>query len=157
MEMPQKLGPNKVHWAFSLAISTVGNLMATLYRLLALSLLTFLLASLYACKQTDKAIDDTVTLAKQGMKSLNDIAPSPDEATTAASEEFKKLSVFEYKIVTVDRDTGESGTKKLESLLNRLGAERWDCSPLSINGMDLELICKRRQESFLRYIPRMFP
>ena len=157
MEMLQKLGPTKVHWAFLLVISIIGDLMAALYRLLALALLIFLLAGLYACDHTDKAINDTVTLAKQGMKSLNEIAPSTDDATNAASEEFKKLSVFEYKIVKLDRNAGESGTKSLELLLNRLGAERWDCSPLSINELDLELICKRRQESFLRYIPRMFP
>lgn len=56
---------------------------------------------------------------------------------------------WEYKVVDVPGASGE----KLESRLNQLGAERWDCISVEPLSGRTRLVLKRTQKSYLRRLP----
>jgi hypothetical protein len=65
--------------------------------------------------------------------------------TKDAPEELKKLRQYEYKVITL---TQFESDEELELQLNKLGNDGWDCFNL-----DKRLICKRRPETMLRFVP----
>ena len=80
------------------------------------------------------------------------------ETTKEAMTEISKLQQYEYKILTVPADTTPVA---LQSSLNELGRERWDCfhvekrlNPAEPAKSELAMFCKRRPETPLRFIPR---
>jgi len=68
-----------------------------------------------------------------------------------AKKEFKKLSQFEYQVLSVKK---EIPTEELEGRLAVYGANGFDCSPPVVRAEDMITVCKRRPESYLRYIPQ---
>lgn len=96
-------------------------------------------------------------------KDLNETLSSTIESLTKNPsqpiDEIKKLSQLEYKTLILPLETSASD---IDSKLNELGQERWDCStgfarPRSNpNTPELILICKRTPETVLRFIPKGF-
>ena len=80
-------------------------------------------------------------------------APASEKAEKLAKEELRKLHNFEYKVerVAVTAEPGE-----MQIVLQELGKDRWECFHVERRNDDLLLFCKRRPESYLRYIPRVF-
>ena len=79
-----------------------------------------------------------------------------DSKETLPAQEIKKLQQFEYKVVELPIETNSTG---IESSLNTLGRERWDCSYLKqsqTSSESLRFLCKRRPFTPLRFIPRTF-
>lgn len=81
------------------------------------------------------------------------LQPKAEAVTTYAGSELEKLFSFEYKVVDL---THEQSAVEIESSLNALGRERWDCFSVQPRDFGLRLTCKRAPKTVLKYIPRMF-
>jgi hypothetical protein len=136
-----------------------ANSIARLLRL-AVLLLLFPLAS---CDQVDNETVDK--LASDLQKTLDDVKRGVDQLTphvesaasnagTTTSEEFRKLFIFEYKVMEIKHSVS---VPELEATLNVLGRERWECYTVQSTSDGLRLFLKRRPESYFRYVPRIFP
>lgn len=125
----------------------------------SVAVLTGMLVFIAALAGCDKATDtkelqrQVGDLTKVLTDYVGDAAPTKEALT-----ELKKLQQFEYKIISVPADTTPTA---LESSLNELGRERWECfhvekrlNPADPAKSEIALFCKRRPETPLRFIPR---
>jgi len=109
-----------------------------------------------ACGGDRSSSKDTL---KQVSSQVDELTRSIGDFVTRSEvpEEFKKLQQFEYKIVSLP--AAISGID-LETELNKLGKERWDCfhfeKRLSGEISELEAFCKRRPDTPLKYVPKTF-
>ena len=95
-------------------------------------------------KESAESFDKLFSKTLEQVGNLN-----PDDA----SKEFKKLSQFEYRVISFKK---EIAIAELEIQLRAFGANGFDCADPIQRLEDLILICKRRPESLLRYIPQTF-
>jgi len=68
-----------------------------------------------------------------------------------AKQEFKKLNQFEYKVSSFKKDIS---VLELEGSLSLYGAKGYDCSGPLLRAEDILIVCKKRPESLLRYVPQ---
>jgi len=105
--------------------------------------------SLAACesKQVKESLDSIGDQLKR-------LEPAKESVETATKAEVEKLWIHEYKVeeipVTMD-------STQIEEQLMTLGKDRWDCFHLEKKEEVLQIFCKRRPQSYLRYIPRWLP
>ena len=116
--------------------------------------------SLLSCdgSRPDPRMED---LKKDINKSLQDVrrffsdhTPSTNEVTQKTSTELNKLFAFEYRVIEIPADMPPI---EVEKRLNGAGQERWECFNSCKSEGHVRFYCKRRPESYLRYIPRFFP
>ncbi len=140
--------PTLIH-RFKFSTKTTGNL-ANLLLLLPIFMLQV------ACdrvtdetiQQVSEGVTQTVNSAKEGIESLK------PHIQTRTSEEFEKLFIFEYKVKELPI---AATSASIEAELTLLGSDRWECYAVQTFDDHLRLFLKRRPESYLRYIPRVFP
>ncbi len=70
-----------------------------------------------------------------------------------AKKEFKKLNQWEYQVLSFKK---EILATELEGKLMVYGTQGYDCGTPLIRGEELIIVCKRRPESLLRYVPQGF-
>lgn len=80
-------------------------------------------------------------------------APSTDEVSEVATAEWNKLFGIEYK---VEHFAAGAAVKDIETVLQGLGKDRWDCFQLERRGDELLAFCKRIPQSYLRYLSKAF-
>lgn len=97
--------------------------------------------------------DELSAALEKASRKVSEIAPSGEQVKQSATGEVEKLYIFEYKVAefSLDATAGE-----IESELNSLGKERWECFASERTEKNLRVMCKRRPKTYLRYIPRMF-
>lgn len=95
-------------------------------------------------------LEDSLADVKDAVK---DLAPVKERVQSGTLEELEKLHKLEYRIVEVPFDTA---SKDIESLLSKLGDDRWDCFHVERRDDNYLVMCKRFPKSYLRYIPRVF-
>lgn len=105
-------------------------------------------------KTVNQIKDESSKTVEELKRILTDLAPSQDQIHSLTTEEVKKLSVFEYRVYELAKDPA---TIDLEAALESAGRERWECFGILPGEKSLRLLCKRRPETYLRYIPRVFP
>ena len=88
-------------------------------------------------------------------KRLNDnVSPLADDLQQKAMQEYEKLSIIEYKVLEADRGMTAA---QLQDKLGELGRERWECFAVEPGEKQLRFFCKRRPQSYLRYMGRFAP
>lgn len=122
-------------------------------------ILTLSLLFLLSCQETaEKNMQDLGRHVKQlrdkAGEKIDQLSSSKEQVSEMTSEEFEKLSIFEYKIEELPL---KSETAEIEQLLSNLGKQRWECFDVLQTEKTLRIFCKRRPETYLRYIPRIFP
>ena len=85
---------------------------------------------------------------------VTEISPSKEEIKSLTTDELNKLSAFEYHVAEIKRDLS---IEELEKELSALGLERWECFEIEQLEKSYRIFCRRRPQTYLRYIPRMFP
>jgi hypothetical protein len=133
---------------------------AILLRMKNLPALMLLVTALSACnsdvdtqrlEQLSKDLKDTLSSTKDKVVELS---PSTGDIKNLTTDEFKKLATFEYKVTEVPR---VASALELEAQLALLGADRWECFQIDPAETHYRIFCRRRPETYLRYLPRMFP
>lgn len=89
-------------------------------------------------------IDAMIAKGDQTIEAMKN--SSPEDALS----ELKKLRQWEYRVVKLPLSLPAN---EQEGALNSLGAEGWECFDPYTVGTDLRLLCKRRPETPLRYVP----
>ena len=84
---------------------------------------------------------------------IDDIKPHKEELEKKTTEEISKLSTFEYKVAEFKSNITN---EELQTKLEELGQERWDCFHVERQTFTLTFFCKRRPKTYLRYIPKLF-
>ncbi len=74
----------------------------------------------------------------------------PDRIPDWVKEDLENVGDWEYRVVEAPRG-------KLESTLNELGAERWECFSVEPHGKKTQLTFKRRKRSRLRELKDLSP
>lgn len=87
-------------------------------------------------------------------KAVDAIGPLKERVTESATEEYSKLYAMEYHVVQIP--LSESPTA-MEMELGRLGRDRWDCFHVIESEDHLRLVCKRRPDTWLRYVEKLSP
>lgn len=100
-----------------------------------------------------EVLEDFKASLKDAKRSVEDNTPDTKKIKTGTAEEVEKLFSFEYK---VEEYPNKAGAKDLQSKLEALGQERWECFYIQEVGTKLRVYCKRRPKTYLQYIPRMF-
>ncbi|MEZ4753643.1 MAG: hypothetical protein R3A13_04955 [Bdellovibrionota bacterium] len=108
------------------------------------------------CGGCDQNSDQTLDEIKGGLekgietarKSIESLSPDKSDTTAAAVDELEKLFRFEYKTFRISRAEGSAG---IERELQELGLERWECFQVIDMIQEVEVYCKRRPKSYLRY------
>lgn len=113
-----------------------------------------LLLLISGCNTAEKSYDSMSKSLEDLKKGLSEVADDPSKSL----DEFYKLRQIEYKVVDLSLDI-PSG--ELESRLNELGKESWDCHALplkpqvlALTQSDMRLLCKRNTRTPLRYLVR---
>jgi len=83
-----------------------------------------------------------------------ELSPSSRDIQSLTTDEFKKLSAFEYKVSELPRS---ASAIELEAELSVLGVDRWECFQIDQTETHYRVFCRRRPATYLRYVPRMFP
>jgi hypothetical protein len=116
--------------------------------------LVLLLASLsLACKEGGQA--DTGSIIAELKKSMEEMKRSvtDSELDSMAADEVEKLFTFEYTVKDVPPT---EDAISLNSILEEMGRERWNCFHIEEKKEYIRLYCKRRPKTYLRYVPRFF-
>ena len=121
-------------------------------------LLIILAVGLWGCDTSSpdvrKLTDEFSRTVDDARKRLSDLTPSKDDIRSLTTDELAKLAVFEYKVIDIKKDTS---TQDMQEVLAALGQERWECFDTQDYRESLRFFCKRRPQTYLRYVPRMFP
>ena len=112
-----------------------------------------LISLLAAC---DQSSTQTIEELKGGLeksiesaqRTLESLGSDKKSTTGKAVDEVEKLFRFEYQVFKIDRS---SGTEEMQNRLSQLGEKRWDCFHIENLGTEVEVYCKRRPKSYLRY------
>lgn len=104
--------------------------------------------------QIEELSKDLEQVLKDTKSRVSELSPSSDDLKNMTTDEFSKLHAFEYKIAEFPRDKSAG---ELEDELTALGKERWECFEVEALEKQYRLFCRRRPETYLRYLPRMFP
>ena len=113
-------------------------------------LLLLILTSISCNKEQEKITKDFNETLTSTIESLTKHPSQP-------IDKIKKLSQLEYRTLVFPLETSAND---IDSKLNELGQERWDCGtgfarPRSNpNAPELVLICKRTPETVLRFVPK---
>ena len=92
-----------------------------------------------------KLYDDTVEASDKALDKVSSVN------SEEAKKEFRKLGQFEYQVLSFKKDIPAA---ELEGRLGVYGLQGFDCQSPLIRNEELIVLCKRRPESFLRYIPQ---
>lgn len=94
---------------------------------------------------------DTIRAAKDSWDALG---PEQEKAAALAKEELDKLFRIEYKIVDFEISVSR---ELMETELQSLGHDRWDCAPFPGSEKQIRFVCKRLPQSYLRLLLRARP
>lgn len=98
-------------------------------------------------RELKQVVDDTTT-------HVSDISPSAEDVKNLTNDEINKLFAFEYRVESLKKDLPAD---QLEAALSKLGQERWECFDVEAHADVYQIFCRRRPQTYLRYIPRFFP
>ena len=118
----------------------------------------FLIFLLSACEpENQPSIDSiaeelrsTLSKAKEAVKGLE---PVGSDVQNSAKEEVAKLFVFEYRVLNFSKSTP---TSEIELEMNKMGKEMWECFDVVPMKDSVQIFCKRRPKTPLRFIPKVF-
>jgi hypothetical protein len=100
-----------------------------------------------ASESIDNLVSKTLKVSDAALEQVGSLNPED------AKDEFKKLNQYEYKVASFKKDIS---VHELEGSLSVYGSKGYDCSGPIARAEEIILICKRRPESLLRYIPQSF-
>ena len=112
-----------------------------------------LISLLAACDQgSEQTLEELKGGFEKGIesaqKTLESLGSDKKSTTGKAVDEVEKLFRFEYQVFRINR---ELGTNEIQKRLSELGEKRWDCFHIENLGQEIEVYCKRRPKSYLRY------
>lgn len=105
-------------------------------------------------RQLEETLQGIQRTLSEGMDHVTKAAPSREDVESIAGDELAKLSSIEYHVIDLDRDMSAS---QMDAVLVKLGAERWECFSITQIDDKIRIFCKRRPESYLRYVQRFLP
>lgn len=103
--------------------------------------------------QDSGLFDHMQGLLDSASKRVDEVTPSKQRVKELTTDELQKLHTWEYQVLELPAKTE---SPELEARLNQLGKEMWECAALDKSEKSLRLMCKRRPQTYLRYIPRVF-
>ena len=71
------------------------------------------------------------------------------DAQSWVTEDFKNINAWEYKV----KELGGSDGAAAESLLNKMGVDRWECFQIQPKGRGMLMFFKKRKQSYLKSLP----
>lgn len=108
--------------------------------------------------QALEALDELTSTLSSALNQTTDrvreMSPSADELKGMTTDEVNKLFAFEYRVQELPVTSTAS---EIERAIAALGDERWECFDVESRKETLLIFCKRRPQTYLRYIPRVFP
>gem|GEM_PF-3014378 len=100
--------------------------------------------------QAEKQIDEVTQKAKDKIEQLSRKAkPLQNDVRQLTDEQIAKLWAVQYKTV----ELSASDAAEIDSVLNKYGADRWDCYHVERTGETWYFFFKRRKKSALRSLP----
>ena len=93
----------------------------------------------------DRLINKTLEVSDTALEQVSNLSPED------AKKEFKKLSQIEYKVLSLKK---EISAAEFEGVLSVYGQKGYDCAAPLIRAEDMMILCKRRPDTYLRYIPQ---
>ncbi len=134
------------------------SIKSKIVRLLSVILITAVSTILSGCQSDTPEVsqlkDEVHKLVERTSDALNQLAPKKDALVGKANDEVDKLFAFEYIVHDLPI---KASSDELSTTLNDLGKERWECFSVVDNIDGKQLLCKRRPQSYLRYVPRVIP
>lgn len=108
--------------------------------------------------QALEALDELTSTLSSALNKTTDrvreLSPRADELKGMTTDEVNKLFAFEYRVQELPVTSTAS---EIEQAIAALGNERWECFDVESRKETLLIFCKRRPQTYLRYIPRVFP
>lgn len=98
--------------------------------------------------------DEVHQTLRKAEEKIGELGRGSGSVQKLAGDEVEKLFIFEYELVSVPIDSSKA---VLESTLQEMGKERWDCFHTERLKKELVFFCKRRPKTYLRYIPSLLP
>lgn len=97
----------------------------------------------------DQGYDSTLEIEESVSKLKSTISDLTKKNEKLAVEEIEKLFIFEYKVASLPSN---STSDVVESNLKLLGKERWECFHVEKTKETIDIYCKRRPKTYLRYM-----
>lgn len=116
---------------------------------LSIPLKTLLLFSLILWTSCDSNPEFSRTVDKV----KNSLSELTTEKENMASQELEKLFIYEYQVFDLPSN---ASAEVIQANLSNLGKERWDCFHIDRNQTNINIVCKRRPKSYLRYVSNIF-
>lgn len=127
--------------------------------------LALLLALLSACQQDEpssqakglsegfsRTLDEVQRMVDQYTPPRERIVAETERATAAAGGELEKLFNWEYHVASLDTD---AEPEVVQRELSKLGKERWECFAATTQFNSIQILCKRRPKTYLRYLEHL--
>jgi hypothetical protein len=99
--------------------------------------------------QSDISEQTIETIKSKALDVTKEVEPIANQVYSATTDHTNKIFKYEYKTISVDMNSNQ-----LETTLNQLGADRWDCFAVVPNNDKLNVICKRLPYGVLRHFLR---
>jgi hypothetical protein len=112
-------------------------------------LLTLTIICLIYCTGCDSNPEISRTVDKV----KNSLSEITGENQKIASKEVEKLFIYEYQVLDLPLT---ASADVIQANLSNLGKERWNCFQIDRNKTNINIICKRRPKSYLRYVTNIF-
>lgn len=77
----------------------------------------------------------------------------PEDIAEWMQEDLQRVGDWEYRVVTTTPPKDGSEAEALETLLNELGQERWDCFWIERKNGETRFFLKRPSKSYLKGVP----
>lgn len=111
-----------------------------------LILLFFLQLSFHSCQES---YDSSLEIEESVEKLKTKLTNLTKKNEKLAIEEIEKLFSFEYRVASLPSN---SSSDVVESNLKLLGKDRWECFHVDKTKDTIEIYCKRRPKTYLRYM-----
>lgn len=118
-------------------------------QLIFLLLVTFTACNDSQVEQINQIGEISKNIVQEGVERAQQALPSKEDLSKMTPEQIDKVLSFEYKVIDLDVIPN---AEKLETTLNTLGAERWECIAQPQGEVPLRIQCKRPAKILFRYL-----
>lgn len=102
---------------------------------------------------TEKAMQGIQGGLDQAQQQLDSLKPVAEDVSQKTQEQVNKVVRFEYKVVALPSDVT---SEQLETTLNTLGMERWECFSILPREKGVTVSCRRVPYALLRSMLKVF-
>lgn len=151
-------------WKCKMLTKRQGNFKMSRSKTLTASLIACLIAALVpflsGCndpkqqQQLDEVVRGLQDAIGRAAESMDGIAPAAKDVSQMTGEELSKLYSWEYVVKEFNWDTP---TEKMNEELVALGRDRWECFATVNEASKTRIFCKRRPETYLKYLSHVVP